>query len=244
MKFSKKANENEGIDNAEIEQAVKEVIEKKRKELEIKRLQEQLANLTNPNAKVLEPLSKPATAKPAEQLPAAQGIEQKANALSQHIPKPKMPSILARKPKAEPVIYRHVSNETINLHASKLMPKDSKLQFIDPKAVELMTKATPRVKLIVEAMSKPVQKKSIDPRILIGAGVMAVLVIIGLTILYSQVIEPANKAQQAYDLQVLMHGGNATGIPKPNGGTGGLFQFKPINPFEPPPGTVQQSGSK
>jgi len=146
------------------------------------------------------------------------------------IEKPKLS--VFRKEKALPVVYRHVKNETINLQAGSLMPKSDKILFIDPKAVEMMPKATPRVKLIFEHMSMPVKKKPIDPRLLIGVAIMSVIVIIGITILYSNVISPADKAQKAYDLEVLRNGGNTTGITKPGGS---LFKFEPPNPFAPMP---------
>jgi len=127
--------------------------------------------------------------------------------------------------------YEPESEETINLHTSGILPRSDKLQFIDPQAVALPNKAIPREKHIIEQMSKPVKRAPI-PFIMIG--LMLIVAMIALSILYDRVIEPAQDAERAYNLEVLKNGGNSTGIAKPSGG-GGLFQFNPVNPFAPRP---------
>jgi len=166
-------------------------------------------------------VAKPAAIEPSRPLPIDNGNGKHRFALS-------------RKPMPLITNFSHVSEETINLQAGNLMPRSDKLLFIDPKAIELPIKAAPKMRVIIEHMSKPVQKKPIDPRLLIAIGIMAVMAVIGLTVLYSQVIEPAQKAEREYNLKVLQNGGNATGLGKAPG-SGGLFQFQPPNPFGPPP---------
>lgn len=154
--------------------------------------------------------------------------------------KPKAPKIGLKlslpmgKPKAEKTTFNAVSSETVNLHASNILPKSEKLMFVDPKAVELDAKATPAMRHVIEQMSRPVQaKKSIDPKVMIGIGIAFAIAMIGLVIFYNQVIEPANAKQRAYELEVMRNGGNMTGITPPSGG--GLFKFEPPNPFVPCP---------
>jgi hypothetical protein len=133
-------------------------------------------------------------------------------------------------------VFEHVSDETINLQAHNLMPNSDKILFIDPKVVGLPPKGIPQMKRVLELMSMPVQKKPIDPRLLIAVGIMFVMVVIGIIVLYTQFIKPQQEAEQAYNLQLLQNGGNTTGLHKPGGsGSGGLFQFQPPNPFGPPP---------
>lgn len=122
--------------------------------------------------------------------------------------------------------FEHETDETISLQPSGILPKSDKLQFIDPHAVALPNKAIPREKFIIEQMSRPVKKSQI-PYIMIG--IMAIVAMIALSILYERVIEPAQEAERAYNLEVMKNGGNATGIAKPQQGS--LFQFNPVNPF-------------
>lgn len=150
-------------------------------------------------------------------------------------------TMLPERKKAEPIQYNHVSDETINLHASRLLPKSDKLLFIDPKAIELPVKATPKLKVIVESMSKPVKKSNISPQLLIGIGIMLVITVIGLTILYNSVIRPADEANKEFILEWQAQCAadpeackNLSAPPSNNAG-GGLFKFELPNPLAPPP---------
>ncbi len=168
----------------------------------------------------------------ANEIKARNGIEEPPKPIEPI--KPSRPTLFAgfRKPKLEPAIYVHVIDETINLQAHSLMPNSDKLNFIDPKAVALPTKTVPAMKGVLEQMSRPMQKKSIDPRVLIGIGIAVVMAAIGLVIIYNSIIVPQQNAERSYQAQILANGGNATGIVKPGGG---LFKFEPPNPFAPCP---------
>lgn len=144
-----------------------------------------------------------------------------------------------RKPKPKPFKVTASAKETLNLHATKIMPKDERLYFNDPKAVELPIKIVPRLKLIVEAMSTNV-KKPMRPYIIYAiAGVIAVLAI---SILFSAVITPQQDQSHKRTIELLeecarlnMTNCNVAVSPAAGGdGGGGLFDFKPINPFQPP----------
>lgn len=124
--------------------------------------------------------------------------------------------------------FEHVSNETVNLHVSGILPQSDKLRFIDPQAVALPNKAIPRVKVVLDAMSKSVKKNPIP---YLAIGIMAIVAAIALSIVYDRIIEPAQDAERQYNLEVQRRGGNTTGLEKPES----LFQFNPINPFAPPP---------
>lgn len=150
---------------------------------------------------------------------------------------------LSMKTEAPTVYYSHVTDETVNLHATKLMPKTDKLNFIDPKAVEIFPKATPRLKLIVEHLGSDVPKKAIDPKIFMGIGILVVFVILGIVIFENQVVAPQAQKDRDFQLQLLQHAGNQTQVQelidqyKKQGGGGGLFNFQPINPLAPHPVT-------
>lgn len=162
-------------------------------------------------------------------------IQKYASKSSKHSDKGEPPAL--PKPKKfgkgkPPAVYYPSSEETIDLHVSTVMPNSDKLLFIDPKAMELTSRAAPRMKFLVEHMATVPPKKSIDPRLLMGIGVMFVIVVIGLVILYNSWIKPAQEAELNYQREIIRNGGNATGIAKPNGG--GLFNFgewQPPNPF-------------
>jgi len=131
------------------------------------------------------------------------------------------------------VVYEPVINETINLQAHALMPNSEKLLFIDPKAIALTISGVPAMKQALENMSRPIApKKPIDPKLLIGIGIMAFIVAISLVVIYNSWIAPAQAAERAYDLKVRQNGGNTTGIDRPGGG---LFHFELPNPMAPCP---------
>lgn len=160
------------------------------------------------------------------------------NGNGKHFKMPKI-TVLPERKKPEPIQYNHVSDETINLHASRLLPKSEKLLFIDPKAVELPVKATPKLKVIVESMSKPVKKSNWSPQLLIGIAIMLVITVIGLTILYNSLIKPAAEADREFQLQwqeqCAANPETCALSPPPSNSGGGLFNFQPPNPFAPPP---------
>jgi len=137
-------------------------------------------------------------------------------------------SIMGGSSKVDYTKFEHVSNETVNLHVSGILPASDKLRFIDPQAVALPNKAIPRLKVILDAMSKNIKK---SPLPWIAIGVMAIIAAIALSIVYDRIIEPAQDAERAYQLELQSRGGNATGLEKPES----LFQFNPINPFAKPP---------
>jgi len=149
---------------------------------------------------------------------------------------------MSRKPNV-PIYYKHVSEETINLHATKLMPKTEKLAFIDPKAVEVFPKATPRLKVIVEHLGSNLPKKPIDPRVFMGIGILVIFVVMGIVIFNSQVIAPADAKEKEFELRLIENAGNQTAINEilqqykeaKGASGGGLFDFKVMNPLQPPP---------
>lgn len=133
-------------------------------------------------------------------------------------------SVMGGSAKVDYTKFEHASEETVNLHVSGILPASDKLRFIDPQAVALPHKAIPRVKVVLDAMSKSVKKSNL-PYITIA--IAAVIAIIGLAVVYDRIIEPAQEAERAYNLEVMKRGGNTTGLEKPDS----LFKFEPINPF-------------
>jgi hypothetical protein len=150
-----------------------------------------------------------------------------------------------KKKKAEkpPINYKKI-NTTRNLHASKFMPKDERLNFIDPKTVELPIKIVPRLKAVVEAMSASV-KKPMRPWLTYAVG--GIIASIALVIVYNQIIAPQQDAEHEFLLKwqeqcaaqnmtncAVPTVPNAPGAAGGSGGGGGLFDFKLVNPLQPP----------
>lgn len=153
--------------------------------------------------------------------------------------KPENPWFGKKKAEKPPIKYTKIDT-TINLHASKLMPKDERLNFIDPKTVELPIKIVPRLKTVVEAMSSSVKKQ---PRPLLTYAIVGIIASIALVIVYSQIIEPSQQADREFLLQWQEQcaAQNMTNCSVPSisptetgGRGGGLFQFELINPLQPP----------
>lgn len=156
---------------------------------------------------------------------------------------PPQKPLFGRKKKDEkpPIKYTKIPT-TINCHASKLMPKDERLNFIDPKTVELPIKIVPRLKTVVEAMSSSVKKPQ---RPLLTYAIVGIIASIALVIVYSQIIEPSQQADREFLLQWQEQcaAQNMTNCAPPtiptgqgSGQDGGLFKFELINPLEPPGG--------
>lgn len=141
-----------------------------------------------------------------------------------------------------PIKYEKV-NQTINLHASKLMPKDERLNFVDPKTAELPIKVIPRLKVYAEAMSSSTRK---PPKPLLTYALVAVIASIAITIVYTQVFQKQQNAEHEFllDWQKACIAAGQTleecnppqrsQLPTGQAGGGGLFDFKLINPFEAP----------
>jgi hypothetical protein len=149
-----------------------------------------------------------------------------------------------KKAKPKPFIVTDSTKETLNLHATKIMPKDDRLYFNDPKAVELPIKIVPRLKVIVEAMSTNV-KKPMRPYIVYA--IAAVIGVMAIAILYSAVIQPSQDSAHKRALEFLeectrLNQTDCTTATLPSGGGGGgLFDFKPINPLSMPDFTKPRS---
>lgn len=153
---------------------------------------------------------------------------------------PKNPWFGKNKKAEKPPIKYEKIHQTVNLHASKLMPKDERLNYVDPKTAELPIKVIPRLKVYAEAMSSSTRK---PPKPLLTYAIVAVIAAIALTIVYTQIFQKAQQSEQdfllAWQKQCAAMGDTECEPPQrsalPTGQAGGgLFDFKLINPLEPP----------
>lgn len=147
-----------------------------------------------------------------------------------------------QKEQTKPLQFTKIE-QTINVHASKMMPKDERLNFVDPKTVELPIKLVPRLKVTIEAMGSSV-KKPMRPWLVYG--IVGIIAALAISIVYSQIIQPQQEAEYKFqlDLQKQCAAQNSTNCIVPNvspngangvgGNGGGLFNFKLINPLQPP----------